>query len=79
MIKNRQKKDAFPEVRIEISTSYGTKMKPEVKPCIKDATDRARELLSLGYNVNLFHQQFKKGNWQPLNNHRITHAAIPKL
>ena len=69
----------LPEIKIEITTSYGSKMKQEIKPSIKEAKDRARQLLGLGYNTNLLHQQLKKGNWQPLKNQKITHAAIPKL
>lgn len=77
--KNTQKKPMLPEIKIEITTSYGTKMKPEIKPTIQEAKNRARELLSLGYQISLLHQQFKKGNWQPLKNQKITHVAAPKL
>ena len=77
--KRTQKKISLPEIKIEISTAYGAKMKPEIKPTIKEARERARELLSLGYQISLLHQQFKKGNWQPLKNKKISHVAIPKL
>lgn len=73
---NQTKKSIKKQIKIEIST-YGTKLKPEIKLTLKEAIERSRFLLEMGYDIKLF-QQNSKGDWLPFN-YKINHAALPKL
>ena len=65
------------KIKLEISND-SIKFKPEIKNSLSEASERAKLLIEMGYNVKFFNQS-KDGKWTLLKTPKMPHLRIPKM